>query len=146
MKKVKNLQKKTNVAQKGEQVTTNFRLPLFRSSDELDDKFDIKCEMVNSNNQLTRKVGIRPPFVPASRELIKLSNFETIGPAIDSSKNVLYLTKKRTMTPRKIGAQVVDSRTRQQPSRKIRAEVVDSRTRQQPSRKIGTEVANSRTR
>ncbi|KAL5064395.1 hypothetical protein RYX36_026132 [Vicia faba] len=130
MKKVTNLQKKTNAAQRREQVMANFWLPLFRSSAELAKKFDIKCEMVNSNNQLMRKVGIWPLFVPASGELIKLSNFETIGPAIDSSNNVLYPTKKRTTTPRKIGAQVADARTRQQPSRKIGVEVPDSRTRQ----------------
>ena len=46
MKKVSNVQKKTNAAQKGEQLTANFRLPLFKSSVELAKKYEIKCEMV----------------------------------------------------------------------------------------------------
>src|SRR3954469_11331529 len=130
MKKVSNLQKKTAAAQKDEQVTANFRLPLFRSSAELAKKYDIKCEMVNNNNREgPSKVGIRPPFVPASRELFNLSKFETTASKIDSSADVFYPTKMRTRqtTPRKVGAECTDS-TRQQVIPKTGPEIA-SRTR-----------------
>ncbi|XP_058751390.1 uncharacterized protein LOC131624469 isoform X2 [Vicia villosa] len=147
MKKVSNLQKKTDAAQKGEQVTANFRLPLFRSSAELAKKYDIKCEMVNSNCEGPSKVGIRTPFVPASRELFNLSKFETADSRIDSSADVLYPTKMRTRktTPRKLGAEFTDSRTRQQVIPKTGPEVA-SRTRQQLTKKTGPEIVDSRTR
>ncbi|XP_058741008.1 uncharacterized protein LOC131613345 [Vicia villosa] len=147
MKKVSNLQKKTAAAQKGEQVTANFRLPLFRSSAELAKKYDIKCEMVNNNNREgPSKVGIRPPFVPASRELFNLSKFETTASKIDSSADVFYPTKMRTRqtTPRKVGAECTDS-TRQQVIPKTGPEIA-SRTRQQLTKKTGPEIVDSRTR
>ncbi|XP_058764319.1 uncharacterized protein LOC131637764 [Vicia villosa] len=164
MKKVSNLQKKMAAAQKGEQVTANFRLPLFRSSAELAKKYDIKCEMVNNNNREgTSKVGIRPPFVPASRELFNLSKFETAASKIDSSADVFYPTKMRTRqtTPRKVGAECTDSRTMQQVNPKTGPEIasrtmqqvnpktgpeIASRTRQQLAKKTGPEIVDSRTR